>query len=67
MPDPPGPEVAAVRDRLGVCWRRDGDGWFGDLGYGYEVYRAWHGLLSRGPLTDVTGDDSPEGTNDERR
>ncbi|HKT03402.1 MAG TPA: hypothetical protein VJT31_28065 [Rugosimonospora sp.] len=56
MDGPPGPEVTAVRDRFGVRWRRDGDLWWGDIGHGYEDYRQWHEVLSRGPLTDASGD-----------
>jgi hypothetical protein len=65
MPDQPGPEVTAVRDRLGVRWRRDDDLWWGDIGHtvsvgdedhGYEDYRTWSEVLARGPLTDASGE-----------
>jgi hypothetical protein len=57
MDPEPGPEVAAVRDRFGVRWRRDGGLWWGDIGHDYEDYRTWGEILGRGPLTDATGED----------
>lgn len=64
IPDPPGPEVTLLRDRLGnryrprpsgtvTYWvRADGDGYewpFGDL------------LVVRGPLTDATAEVADHG------
>jgi hypothetical protein len=53
-PAEPGPEVTAVRDRLGVRWHRQGALWWGDIGHGYEDYRTWMQILGRGPLTDAS-------------
>jgi hypothetical protein len=50
-PPEPGPDVTVVRDRRGVCWRRDAGLWWADIGHGYEVYRTWPEILTRGPLT----------------
>ncbi|HLL69048.1 MAG TPA: hypothetical protein VK453_25535 [Micromonosporaceae bacterium] len=52
----PGPEVTHVRDRLNVRWHRDGDYWWADIGYGYEVHHTWPGVLSREPLTDASSE-----------
>lgn len=52
----PGPEVTRVRDARGVVWRQDAGVWWADIGHGYEVYREWSHLLTRGPLADVTGE-----------
>lgn len=52
----PGPEVTAVQDRFGVVWRREDGFWWADIGHGYEVHRTWPAVLSRGPLTDATGE-----------
>jgi hypothetical protein len=55
----PGPEVTAVRDRLGVRWRRRAGVWWGDIGHTgedgepYDDYRLWPEVLRRGPLTDT--------------
>jgi hypothetical protein len=60
MPNEPGPEVTAVRDCRNVRWGREGDLWSGEIGHtdeggnSYAVYRAWHELLKRGPLTNAT-------------
>jgi hypothetical protein len=56
MPAEPGPEVTAVRDRLGVRWRREDDLWWADIGHGYEVHRTWPEVLTRGPLTDASNE-----------
>jgi hypothetical protein len=52
----PGPEVTAVRDQLGVRWRRDAGLWWGNIGHGYEDHRTWLDILGRGPLIDATND-----------
>lgn len=57
LPDEPGPEVTAVRDRHGVKWlRQDGQWWSETPGLG--TLRAWHVVLARGPLTDATNEAS---------
>lgn len=51
----PGPDVTHVRDTHGVVWRSQDGVWWADIGHGYEVYRQWHDLLRRGPLSDASG------------
>ena len=58
-PEPPPGSVTRVRDRYSVAWTRDtGDPalWWGNIGHDYDQYRSWWQLLSRGPLTDATGE-----------
>lgn len=51
----PGPEVTVVSDRLGVPWQRSYVLWRADED-GLRWGRTWVELLTRGPLTDTTGD-----------
>lgn len=50
----PSTDVTHVRDRYRVVWGQRDGAWWADIGHGYEVYREWAHLLTRGPLEDVT-------------
>ncbi len=52
MPDPPGPEVTAVRTALDRRYERCGDGYWRVPGQ--NVLWTWRQLLIIGPLTDAT-------------
>lgn len=56
MPDEPGPEITAVRDRWDVLWHRSGDQWW-STAEGLSTLRRWADLLARGPLTDASDED----------
>ena len=53
LPDEPGPEVTAVRDRDGDVWYRTVDGWKLNPDPMY-VGDTWAQVLQNAPLTDVT-------------
>ena len=56
IPEEPGPEVTAVRDRHGDVWKREGDAWRFARRLG--ALSTWDGLLRHeGPLTDASDEE----------
>jgi len=54
LPDEPGPEVTAVRDRAGRLWKRidDPESWCQVSGHLVHHHATWYGLLAYAPLTE---------------